>query len=197
MSLSSDVASVFLTRDRILRARIDRIDFHLGALHVCPRGLRSVGQAIRRRRIQVRVGNTGPTLGAAYSPHHNRITVSSARAHTTTVGQAGIVHEGVHALIDLIRFRTTELTDETAAYLTEAIYFRTASTMPSSQDAATMRIYRTANQLIDSHMLANRQGVRLSAAQYQPLLAAIHAHPAYSRISLTQPNSGLGVPAAP
>ncbi len=194
MSLASNVASVFLTSDPIPRARLDRIDFYFGRLHIDAQGLRTVGSAIRRGRIQVRVGNTGPLLGAAYSSHHNRMTVPSARAHTTTLGQAAILHEGVHALLDLTRFQTTALTDETAAYLAEAIYLRAASTMPVSRNPDTMRIYRTAFQLINQHLLANRRGVRLRAADYQPLLDAIHNHQAYRGISPSQPNTGLGVP---
>ncbi len=187
-ALARRVADVFIG------PRIQRIDFHLGGLHISPQRLGSVGQAIRQGRIRVEVASTGSMLSAAYSPHHNRMTIQSEQVLSEVTGQAGIVHEGVHALVDLFRATsTTVLSDEAAAYLAEVIYLRAAHTWVRGS-AAVMAIYNAADRIAQAHRMYERTGAVLRFADYEPLRQAVNAHPAYSSIGQRQLTSGHGVP---
>ncbi len=169
---------------------IDQIDFHLEGLHISPQMLRSVGEVIARGRIQVKVGSTGGMLEAAYSPHQNRMTLRTDQVPDSPEGRAQILHEGVHALVDLFRCTaTTELSDEAAAYLAETIYRHHAHlALPADP------IFHTADQIARAHGLYQSRGVALSWQQYEPLRRVIHANPAYSGLGWMQRTSGHGVP---
>ncbi|MGH6943764.1 MAG: hypothetical protein ACREH6_06040 [Geminicoccaceae bacterium] len=187
MAIADEVAKVFFS------ARIARIDFRLGPLEVSPKRLHAVGKAIGGGRIKVAVASTGRLLSAAYSPHSNQMTLPSDQIGSVMI-QASILHEGVHALVDL--FRCTNLTvldDEAAAYLAEAIYLRAAHTWVSG-DGAALAIYKAADALAKAHDLYNTRAVRLSSRDAAALRSAIHAHPAYSGIDVHQRTSGHGVP---
>ncbi len=189
MALKDDVATVF--RD----SQVQRIDFHLEGLSVTPPRLSAVGEAIRKERIRLTVGKLGSLLGAAYSPHQNTMALGSAQTPRSTLGRASIIHEGVHALVDLFRCTTiTELTDEAAAYLAEVIYLRASHFWIQTSDAATQEIYKTANELCDRYDLGIKKGVRLKRNEYEPLQRVIHRHPAYRSIRPGQLTSGHGVP---
>lgn len=186
MSLAEQVAAVFFG------PRIDRIDFKLGPLEVSPKRLQGVGRAIRRGAIAVEVESTGRLLSAAYSPHRDRMTLRSDRIGGVVM-QASILHEGVHALVDL--YRCTQLTvldDEAAAYLAEAVYLKAAHTWVRGPDASA-DIYLAADAIAKEHGLYVRRGARLSTKDVASLRRAIHAHPAYSGIDRHDRTSGHGV----
>jgi len=167
MSLQERVAAVFQG------ARIDRIDFRLEAVQVSPQRLRAVGEAIRQGRITVAVSDTGSLLAAAYTPHRNRMTLGNANVPNTFTGQATILHEGVHALVDMYRVSIPVLVDEVAAYLAEVIYWRAGHHWMRG-GTAEMRIYNAADQIAQAHDLYSRT--------------------AYRSIPEDQRTSGLGVP---
>lgn len=113
-TLVEKVASVFRS------PLVDKIDFHFHpeGLHVNSLRLRAVGEAISKGRIGVEISSTGTILSAAYSPHSNKMTLPDEKVTGTGIGRSGILHEGVHALVDLYKCTsTTKLTDEAAAYL--------------------------------------------------------------------------------
>jgi hypothetical protein len=187
MAITDDVAQVFDS------ARIDRIDFRLNGLEVSPKRLREVGKAIRAGKIKVKVSSSGKLLSASYHPHDNRLFVPTDQIGAVMI-QASIVHEGVHALVDL--FRATNLTvldDEAAAYLAEAVYLRAAHTWVKGESAASA-IYQAADAVARAHDLYSRRGVKLSADHVAELRKVIHAHPAYSSIEPHAHTSGHGVP---
>lgn len=188
MSLQLRVASV------LRGPRIDRINFYLGGLHISPQKLRAVGDAIASGQISVVIQSTGTLLSAAYSPHSNRMTLSNNQVTDTVIGQAGIVHEGVHALVDLYRCTNiTVLDDEAVAYLTGVIYLRAAHTWVRG-GTAEMAIFNSADNIAQTHRLYERSGVSLAWRDYEPLRQVISAHPAYSGIGNRQLTSGHGVP---
>ena len=134
------------------------------------------------------VGDTGPMLSAAYSPHSNTMHIGELNRPPNDVWRAGIVHESVHALIDLRRVSTTVLNDETVAYIAEAIYIRAGGIWitPSDPNAAAAR------QIVEDKQLHIRNGVALTPRDGRALQAAILATPAY-RGADQQQTSGLGI----
>jgi hypothetical protein len=174
---------------------IDKIDFVLvdDAIEVTPRRLRQVADVIEKGRIDVAVADTGSLLGAAYSPHSNKMTLRSLQVPDGGLGRSMIVHEGVHALVDLFRYtKATELSDEAAAYLAETLFMRSIGLTVTGGGA--LPIYNAAAALIDAHKLGKGRQVRLQWADYLPLREAVRAHPAYHGIGERQLTSGHGVP---
>jgi hypothetical protein len=185
MSLADTVAAIFEG------PRVARIHFRLGRLEISPQRLRGVGKAIKKGDIKVEV-HTGKLLGAAYDPHDDTLMVPDDKL-ASVVSQAGVLHEGVHALVDMYKCKeVTVLNDEAAAYLAEAIYLRAAHSWVNG-GAAEMAIYNAADQIAKAHNLYNKRGVRLSNDDVADLRAAIHKHPAYSSIGAKQMTSGHGL----
>ena len=173
---------------------IDKIDFVLADdyLEVSPRRLRQVADAIEKGRIDVVVADTGSLLGAAYSPHSDRMTLRSAQVPDSGLGRSDIVHESVHALVDLFRYtKATELSDEVAAYLAQALFMRSIGLKVTGGEAKA--IFDAAIAIIDGHKLGKGKQVRLRGSDYLPLRRVVHAHPAYSGIGERQLTSGHGV----
>jgi hypothetical protein len=104
-----------------------------------------------------------------------------------------VLHEGIHALVDMYKCKeVTVLNDEAAAYLAEVIYLRAAHSWVGG-GAAEMAIYNAADQVAKAHGLLNKLGVRLSIDDVADLRAAINKHPAYSGIGAKQKTSGHGL----
>ncbi|MDH3376670.1 MAG: hypothetical protein OEQ39_06825 [Gammaproteobacteria bacterium] len=97
MSLQTDVAGVFND------LRVHRIDFHLGGVHIGAARLRQVGNAIKNGRIGVVVRSTGSQVSAGYSHHSNLMTLSNNNMINRMLRRTAIIHEGVHALVDMFR----------------------------------------------------------------------------------------------
>jgi hypothetical protein len=187
MSLATTVAAIFEG------PRVARIHFRLGRLEISPQRLRGVGKAIKKGDIKVEVHTGGKLLGAAYDPHDDTLMVPDDKL-ASVASQAGVLHEGIHALVDMYKFKeVTVLNDEAAAYLAEAIYLRAAHSWVSGAGAAEMAIYNAADQVAKAHNLYNKRGVRLSNDDIADLRAAIHKHPAYSSIGEHQMTSGHGL----
>ena len=188
--LVENVASVFRG---ILIEKID-FQFHPEGLVVNPLRLRAVGEAISKGRIEVVVGSTGKMLSAAYSPHSNKMTLANEKVTGTATGRSGILHEGVHALVDLYKCTSlTDLSDEAAAYLAETIFLHTGNVRING-DVDAMRIYNAADDIAKQYGLYKKKGVKLTRKQYEPLRQAIHVNPAYIGIGMEQMTSGHGIP---
>ena len=186
MALVDNVAAIFEG------PQIARIHFRLGRLEVSPQRLRGVGQAVRKGRIKIAVAKTGNLLSAAYSPHGDTLTLPSDNIASVS-SRAAVLHEGVHALVDMYKCKeVTVLNDEAAAYLAEAIFLR-ASHSWINGGAAEMAIYDAADKVAKAHDLYGKPGVRLSTDDVADLRAAIHKHPAYSGVGATQKTSGHGL----
>jgi hypothetical protein len=174
---------------------IDKISFVLAddAIEVSPRKLRQVADAIEKGRIDVVVADTGPQLAAAYSPHSNKMTLRNAQVPDSGLGRSDIVHESVHALVDMFRYtQATALSDEVAAYLAQAIFMRSIGLRVTGGEAKP--IFDAALAIIDAHQLGKVSQVRLRWADYLQLREAVHANPAYSGIGDRELTSGHGVP---
>jgi hypothetical protein len=173
---------------------IARIHFRLGRLEVSPQRLRGVGQAIKKGDISIVVSKPGKgkLLSAAYSPHADRMTIPDDKL-TSNTSKSGILHEGVHALVDLYKCKEVlVLNDECAAYIAETIYLNALGARVGG-DAASMKIYRAADNVCVVHDLYKKRGVKLKLSDIDDLRKAVHAHPAYSDIKATAKTSGHGL----
>jgi len=181
---------------------VDRIEFTFDSEKLYVSGLRLwwVGEAIARGQIRVAIGPTGTELDAAYSAHSNTMTLIHEHVADWPPGCAAILHEGVHALVDLFECTsTTEITDEAAAYLAETIYryfgkIDVRKEAGANGDPTALAIFDAAHRLAAKYGLYKKRGARLTGQQYEPLRKAVHHHEAYSGISLDQLTSGHGVP---
>jgi hypothetical protein len=186
MSLATTIAAIFEG------PRAARIHFRLGRLEISPQRLRGVGKAIKKGDIKVEVASSGKLLSASYHPHSDTLIVPDDKL-ASVAAQAGVLHEGIHALVDMYKHKeVTVLNDEAAAYLAEVIYLRAAHSWVNG-GAAEMAIYNAADQLAKAHGLYSKLGVRLSVDDAADLRAAIHKHPAYSSIGAHQMTSGHGL----
>jgi hypothetical protein len=190
--LTMRVADVLLTQNANQKRKIDQIDFTLDGITIDAAGLREVGQLMLQGRITVDVGNTGHMLSAAYTPHLNTMKIAASNRPPNDLWRAGIVHESVHALIDLRRVSTTVLNDETAAYLAEAVYIRAGGIAITPSDPKVALIFNTARRVVEAHKMHYQNGSSLSSKDCGDLQAAILAHPAYASVD-QQPTSGLGI----
>jgi len=186
MSVADKVAAIFSGPG------IAGIHFKLGSLEVSPQRLHEVGRAIKKGDISIVVAKTGTLLSAAYSPHSDSLTIPDDKLATKT-SRSGILHEGIHALVDIYKCKqVTVLDDEVAAYLAEVIYLKAIGGWVGGGKAA-MRIYDAADDLAKAHNLYKKRGVKLSLSDADELRKAIHAHPAYSSIGAKQMTSGHGL----
>lgn len=188
MAFVNEVASVFQ------RSYVDAIDFRISGFHVSGARLRKVGDAIACGRIAVKQEDTGGTLSAGYSPHQDTFTLPKSANPTAHKWQLAILHEGVHALVDLFGEGAglTVLDDEVAAYLAEVICYRKLR-RPLPSGASERAIYTTADAIVTEHRLDTKKGVKLSHADIKKLRQAIHAHPAYSGIGDKAKTGGHGL----
>ncbi len=179
-----------------------RINFSLGGLHVNGAGLARIAEALRQKGIRVyRYRQLPADVTAEYKIHENALLVREySRALFSSISsKAVIVHECVHALIDLSRATaTTHLTGEAAAYLAQVLYrlnsgdqFREWARV--NQGTPVGRIFYEALQIIDRFRLGT-QGASLAARDYEGLRQAVHAHPRYRDVSPTDLHEADGIP---
>jgi hypothetical protein len=179
-----------------------RINFQLGGLSVTASGLARVAQALRGRRITVyRYAGLPDDVTAEYKVERNALLVRaySPDLFRSISSRAAIVHECVHALIDLNRATaTTHLTGEAAAYLAQGLYrllhgdrFREWARANRSEDVG--RIFYEAIQLIDRFNLQTHSAA-LTWQDYTSLRDAVHRHPRYQDVSSTDLHGADGIP---
>jgi hypothetical protein len=188
MSFAQQVAAVFQG------AHIDSINFRLSGFQVTGARLRKVGEAISCGRIEVKQEAGGGTLSAAYSPYQDRFTLPKNANAGADKWKVAILHEGVHALVDIFgeKAALTVLDDEIAAYVAEVIYYKKLR-RPLPSGSSERGIYTSANDIVTKHHLDTKKGVHLKAADVKKLREAIHAHPAYSGIGETAKTGGHGL----
>jgi hypothetical protein len=188
MSLASKVAEVYSD------VRVARIDFYLGALHVDASGLKKVGEAITGSKICIVEGSTGKRLSGGYSPHNDQLTLPKGVDPALDKWKVVIVHEGVHALVDMAGKKAglTVLDEEAAAYLAEVVFMKAAyQTLPTGGSEAD--IFKEADALAQSHGLYTDKGAKVPLADAKKLREAIHKTPIYSSLGEKQKTSGHGL----
>ena len=163
---------------------IAKIDFYMEDLHISPRGLREVGDAIRNRRIKVELSKSSDAaskIGALYTPARDIMSFGST-AIIDVFDRAAIVHEGVHALIDMMMYRGLKaLDDEAVAYIADAIYLAAEKTgyNYSKIDLQGRNLFGSAARLVKKKNMVRKKGVRLTRADLDELRRGVHEHESY------------------
>jgi len=119
-----------MMRDRIaailLSPTTRKIDFRLGQWTINADSFARVANALVVGDIQVNVGlqaGHGKSVEAQYNFRTDTIAVPNANYGTTTLGQAGIVHECVHAFVDMQAVSgQSEAANEAAGYLAYMLF---------------------------------------------------------------------------
>ena len=166
---------------------LDAIDFCIGLtnrLQVDGAGLRIVAGHIERGDIRVVPDNNDDIHGGRYFSRENRMHLRTAIDDIGPILLDGlIVHEAVHALMDVRAKRVLSLRNEAAAYTAQAIFLAKNTYLDGAikreKTEKTRAIMRAAQAVVERHKLLTRKGVRLSRTDVLPLIEAIEVHPAY------------------
>ncbi len=168
-----------------------------GDLSITPRHIKGVALAIQAGRIRVCAGATVQAGAAAqYSQRVNQIQTPHYGFPTNVEERGLLVHEIVHALIDLNCCRnTTRLSDESAAYMAQVMYLA-----QNGVKNFTRRLpqYQTAFTVLQATGIVTPTGIRpgqtLAWADYEPLRLAIQRRPIYQSVGWLQTTGANGVP---
>jgi hypothetical protein len=173
MAIADDVAAVLNDKN------VNKIDFQLGPLAVNGAELRKIAKAIGDKTIELVVKSAGKQLSAAYSPTPiRRMTLSSGKI-ASAFDKSGIVHESIHAVVDLSGHKAIGgRMDEVAGYLGESVYLAALGVGLSqvAADPAGKAIYKEAYAL---HALLKKRK-KLNPKDVEALGTAIHLNPAYA-----------------
>jgi hypothetical protein len=108
----------------ILRAPATRkIDFRLGQWQINAVAFERVAVAVTVLDIDVVVGGVSPGAEATYNNDNDTLLLPDEQYGTTVRGQAGIVHECVHAFVDMINVSgQSDSANEAAGYIAYLLY---------------------------------------------------------------------------
>jgi hypothetical protein len=178
MDLKNRVAAV------LKEPAVQRIRFQIGGLPVNSSRLDRVADKIRSEEIHVYIWEKLKNP-AEYVPVRDSILLRDADVFSDSYGKSMIVHEAVHAMIDMNEAKATTLfSSEVAAYLAQVIYDLVASRGNSKFRFKALimnpdgRVARESLALIDKFKMTNTI-VNVKWQDYQALREAIKANPAY------------------
>jgi hypothetical protein len=182
------------------------IDFWLEGLHVSPDGMDCVQKHVECENIRVYYGPPDGETDARYYPDRNVLVLGFRERDL--LSRATIFHELVHALVDAkYCTETLELHNEAAGYLAQTLYGmiedpgwfgrRLERKVGDPTFNYNNEAFLVAKPIIQKYMThpggALAVGVKLTTAQYQPLLDAIPTWPKYKGISVTKKAVANGV----
>jgi hypothetical protein len=152
---------------------IEKVDFWLGGLHVNGDRLRKVGKAIKDGDIAIQVKASWRS-GATYRIRQDLLILRQ----DTVNGLGGmtsngiIVHECVHAIIDMTKAgnrkrpnATTALSGEAAGYIAQVMYHRLKTNRALS--SRSPQVFLLAEKIIEDKGMLNKKGVTLAWAEYE------------------------------
>ncbi|MBI1219770.1 MAG: hypothetical protein GC186_14605 [Rhodobacteraceae bacterium] len=100
-----------------------KFTFSIGAIKVGPGTFGPVIQAIKDGKITVEFSNKLPANIAVYSYKHNRYRLGFQAVSGNADKEAVIVHESVHAALDILATPVTVKLSESAAYIAQCLYY--------------------------------------------------------------------------
>jgi len=163
---------------------VQHIRFQIEGLPVNGSRLGRVADKIRSEEIHVYVWEKLKNP-AEYVPERDSILLRDADVFSYSYGKSMIVHEAVHAMIDMDKARATTLfSSEVAAYLAQVIYDLVASGGNSKFRFKALimnpdgRVARETLALIDKFNMTNKI-VNLKWQDYQAMRETIKANPVY------------------
>jgi hypothetical protein len=138
-----------MLRDRVIKivrsATTSKIDFQLRQWRINANSFEQVANGSLVLDVQVDSGNVYAGKQAQYDYKTDTLELPDANYGIDPMGMAGIVHESVHAYIDLLAGRITESANEAAGYLAQMLFLlHSGSTVPTplSPGDVALRIAR-------------------------------------------------------
>lgn len=186
---------------------VDKINFIFGSVHVSPDQFKRIAEAVRNGWISVRDLPPHSESAAEY----NAVKTEDGPAdsfslkplnegdYATSHVRALLVHEAVHAIIDLNKSDISRLGGESAAFLAQTLYRllrdgnRYRQFAHSSSDIReTAAIRLECLSVIRKLGLENACGI-IPADSQAAIIRVVHAHPKYRKYSLSEihPADGL------
>lgn len=175
MPIAEDVAKIYET------PQIQRVRFKYAVYWFTPDLYKRIAHAVRFAQhrvggIRVRVNSTMKTLLAAYDPKEDRIDIRDAFVPYNAFGKAALVHEGMHAIVDM-RYRAMRgIAEEALGFVAEAIYLRALNVKAPSSP-----MHKAADAVVVSknlHQSTNRSE-ELYDGDLKALMTAVSHDPAY------------------
>lgn len=167
-------------------AQLTRIDFKYEHLEISGKQFKALAKAVRDGRVTVKFGDTG-SMGAAYTPRKNLMSLKGDNLMNTRAGRAAVVHEGVHAIVDMSKAKGLMVVDDEAvAYIADTIYMANAGMNSVNTDAASQRIYDATYALVDKFKLRYKKGRKIHKKHCKALIDAIAQHPHYGAALVKQ-----------
>ncbi|HUD56345.1 MAG TPA: hypothetical protein VMR02_14030 [Terracidiphilus sp.] len=172
---------------------IDKINFLCG-VPVTPAHFEKVKNAIDRT-IFVEVVRRTDIEGAdsKYNPKENKLYLAapfnSTDYYHDVPTRALVIHEVVHAIVDIAKMSVTQISTEAAAYLAQVLYWVTSGRPIPQQaaahdgDVAMSAIFGKCKSLIDSYGLDKQFGT-VSLNDLNDLRRLVHAHVQYAGVDL-------------
>jgi hypothetical protein len=172
---------------------IDKVNFLCG-VHVTPAHFQRVKNAIDRT-IFVELARRADIEDAdsKYNPKENKLYLAAPFNSTDyyhgVPTRALVIHEVVHAIVDIAKMSITQISTEAAAYLAQALYWVTSGkTIPQDAaayngDVAMAAIFGKCKTLIDNYGLDRQFGI-VSLNDLNDLRRLVHAHPQYADVDL-------------
>jgi hypothetical protein len=183
----------------VLKSRpAQKIDFHLGLIHVDAMGLTEIATYVASRIIRIKVEPIAdPDVAAQYLGSVNTLHFSREDYGANADERRDILHECVHALHDMhgagyyhpssgSRFMT-EVENEAAAYVAGSLYelYETGTLSATSNPAFT-------NSDLIAKRIGSLRGAYVSTAELDALRIAILSRKTYRHLSFTTPTSADG-----
>ncbi len=175
-------------------AAIGHIDFFVGRtdrLHVDEQRLRYVGRLIETERMGVKTSDLQKeNYSAFYDPEWQKFEFDTTLFYSSWNGsrkqrlklRSLIIHEAVHAVIDLNRRRVFEMRGEAAGYLAAAVYLHHHGAVQEVMQVAS-ELYRdilaTSDHIAKRRGLYDEKGVHLTRSHIAPLLRLLRNTPPY------------------
>jgi predicted nucleic acid-binding protein len=152
--------------DILREPAVGKIDFHLQTVQVNGSGLRDIARIIQK------------SSEAKYFPKRDALAVKSMSNELAFKGL--IVHEAVHALLDLKKAtRMTVLSNEVAAYIAQVLYLLYSG----EEDFSTSpRVFQETLKLVQQYNLT-KGNVWLRWTHYQHLRTVVQQDPLYRKVS--------------
>jgi len=190
-------------RDTLDSPATQRINFFVGTQHIDSQGFQQVSRAILkwlwgfREGVAVEIGETSKSAAPAqYLYKDDRFTFVIATFGRTPDQRGAMVHECVHAMIDIQRGSPgfTQPMNEAAAYIAGALYFIYATGRPidpATQHRLAQPSYAKANQI--ALAISDKPGAAVADADTIQLVNAVVQNPTYSNIRRSTPVWANGI----
>jgi hypothetical protein len=180
-------------RDRVLQLlwspaaskvefNFDGVYFHGSFFNLVAMAL--VLKAMGQKGIGFLPGAVSPGTDAGYSPSRDAFKIADFNYGTTEFQRHALIHEGVHAYLDMIKSSKTALTDEGVAHLGGLLFHihdtTPAGGTPTAPSWAASGTFKEAYRIASGIVTSGSKVV--SAADVKAMHDAIKASPTYTAL---------------